>query len=154
MLLTGEKGGDISLAEPVLMDLGSYGPAIVNVKSRSQALLIQDEAATKCSLPYRAPELFDVATGTTLDERRDVWSLGCTLYAMAFGWSPFENATEGVKTLAILSGDVTFPPGNQHFDAKFSTNFEKLIRYILNPNPKERPTLKEVISKTEKILRK
>ena len=154
MLLTGEKGGDISKAEPILMDLGSYGPAVVKVKSRSQALLIQDEAATKCSLAYRAPELFDVPSSCILDERRDVWSLGCTLYSMAFGWSPFENATEGVKTLAIISADVTFPDDNRHFDCMYSSGFEKLIRYMLNPNPAERPTLKDVISKAEKLMRK
>ena len=33
----------------------------------------QDEAAEKCSMLYRAPELFNAEVGTTVDERTDVW---------------------------------------------------------------------------------
>ena len=29
-----------------------------------------------CTAPYRAPELFDVPSKCTIDERVDVWSLG------------------------------------------------------------------------------
>ena len=34
-------------------------------------------------MPYRAPELFDVPSNATIDERTDTFSLGATLYAMA-----------------------------------------------------------------------
>ena len=37
-----------------------------------------DEAASKCSAPYRAPELTEVKYPCSIDERVDVWSLGCT----------------------------------------------------------------------------
>ena len=30
-------------------------------------------------MPYRAPELFDVKTDAVLDEKVDIWSLGCTV---------------------------------------------------------------------------
>lgn len=33
----------------------------------------QDIAAERSTMPYRAPELFDVKTGTTLDEKVDIW---------------------------------------------------------------------------------
>ncbi len=36
-------------------------------------------------LAYRAPELFDVQSDCVIDTKTDVWSLGCTLYAMAYG---------------------------------------------------------------------
>jgi serine/threonine kinase 16 len=71
------KPANIMLADdgstPVLMDLGSAIPARQHIESRQQALLAQDLAAERSSMPYRAPELFDVKTGITLDEGVDVW---------------------------------------------------------------------------------
>jgi serine/threonine protein kinase len=75
---------------PVLMDFGSTSTAKVVIDSRQAALNLTDQAAEQSSMPYRAPELFDARTGVTVDGRTDVWSLGALLYAMAFGYSPFE----------------------------------------------------------------
>jgi serine/threonine kinase 16 len=84
--------------QPILMDFGSTIKARINVETRQQALIqqvkgspaplhlleyslytVQDLAAEQSSMPYRAPELFDVKTGTTLDEKVDIWvcPLGC-----------------------------------------------------------------------------
>ncbi len=81
-----------------------------------------------------------------------MWSLGCTLYSMAFGWSPFESPTEGVQPLAIMNGNVSFPPGNIHFDVKWSDNFCKLIKWILVTDPRKRPKIKDVMRMTEKLI--
>lgn len=59
--------------EPVLMDFGSAIKARIRVDTRQQALTQQDIAAEQSTMPYRAPELFDVKTGTTLDEKVDIW---------------------------------------------------------------------------------
>eukprot|EP00903_Cladosiphon_okamuranus_P006885 g6705.t1 len=75
---------------PVLMDFGSVAPAQRVIRGRSDALAAQDEAAVHSTLPFRAPELFDVASDARLDQRTDVWSLGCLLYALRYGFSPFE----------------------------------------------------------------
>lgn len=69
---------------PVLMDFGSMARARVKIQTRQQALFEQDLAAEKCSMPYRAPELFDVKTGSTLDEKVDIW---VRLFLISF--SPF-----------------------------------------------------------------
>lgn len=68
---------------PILMDFGSARPARIDIPNRSVALAQQDYAAEYATMPYRAPELFDVKVGVTLDERVDIWSLGCTLFALA-----------------------------------------------------------------------
>lgn len=60
-------------ALPVLMDFGSCIKARVRVNNRSEALIQQDMAAEHSSMPYRAPELFDVKSDTTLDEKVDIW---------------------------------------------------------------------------------
>ncbi|CAN0168768.1 unnamed protein product, partial [Discosporangium mesarthrocarpum] len=75
---------------PVIMDFGSVAPAERTIRGRTDALSLQDEAAQFCTLPYRAPELFDVASDAILDARTDVWSLGCVLFALGIGLSPFE----------------------------------------------------------------
>ena len=58
---------------PVLMDFGSAMKARVKIENRSQALLQQDIAAEQSTMAYRAPELFDVKTGITIDEKVDIW---------------------------------------------------------------------------------
>jgi hypothetical protein len=42
------------------MDFGSVTVAAVAVRTRNQALSLQEEAAEKSTMSYRAPELFDV----------------------------------------------------------------------------------------------
>ena len=68
-LSTGGKGS----LNPVLMDLGSVSKARVEIRSRKEALAAEDEAATKSSAPFRAPELTQVPSQITLDERVDIW---------------------------------------------------------------------------------
>lgn len=93
---------------PVLMDFGSMAPAERRVRNRSEALAVQDEASRHSTLPFRAPELFDVSSDAVLDSRTDVWSLGCLLYALRFGYSPFECELVGGGGGEPRSGG---PPG-------------------------------------------
>ena len=58
---------------PILMDLGSCLKARIPIENRTEALIQQDNAAEHCTMAYRAPELFDVKTGTALDEKVDIW---------------------------------------------------------------------------------
>src|ERR1700710_397631 len=98
--------------QPILMDLGSLAPSPIAITSRSLALAVQDEAAEHSTMPYRAPELFDVKTGSIIDTKVDVWSLGCTLYACLVGKSPFEARSEetgGSLSMCVLGGDWRFP---------------------------------------------
>lgn len=70
------KTANIVLADgytPVIMDLGSVAPARVKVCGAQDAQTLQDNAAERCSMPYRAPELFNVESYCMVDERTDIW---------------------------------------------------------------------------------
>ncbi|KAI7861593.1 kinase-like domain-containing protein [Spinellus fusiger] len=144
------KPGNILLSDdgttPILMDFGSACKARIPINTRQEALAQQDVAAEHCSMPYRAPELFDVKTDSLLDEKVDIWSLGCTLYAMAYGQSPFEmnmNELGGSVALAVLNGQFKFPT-DAVYQNQYSQAFKDLIIWILNTDPKLRPTIHEV----------
>ncbi|CAL5074567.1 unnamed protein product [Urochloa decumbens] len=79
VLITRRKG---QAPVATLMDFGSARPARKQIRSRSEALQLQEWAAEHCSAPYRAPELWDCPSHADIDERTDIWSLGCTLYAI------------------------------------------------------------------------
>lgn len=129
------------------MDFGSACPARVHIENRQQALSQQDLAAEQSTMPYRAPELFDVKTGTTLNEKVDIWSLGCTLYAMAYGQSPFEvNMDQGGSVaLAVLNNQYKFPTKEDHY----SQDVKDAIKWMLTANPEDRPNIQQV-----KVLKK
>ena len=116
------KPGNIMIDDdgrtPILMDLGSLAPAPTPITSRSLAIAVQDTAAEHSTMPYRAPELFDVKTGSVIDTKVDIWSLGCTMYACLVGKSPFEarsDETGGSLSICVLGGDWRWPDeGNQN----------------------------------------
>ncbi|KAG2139198.1 protein kinase [Suillus bovinus] len=148
------KPGNIMIADdgvtPILMDFGSTVKARIKIDSRSLALLQQDIAAEQSTMAYRAPELFDVKTGVTLDEKVDIWSLGCTLFALAYSHSPFENiqTTEqgGSIAMAVLNAQYKHP------NSAYSQGLKDLIDSMLKVNPKDRPDIHQVIIMTDRVL--
>ncbi|GLH02694.1 Mitogen-activated protein kinase kinase kinase [Gryllus bimaculatus] len=136
---------------PIIMDLGSVAVARVKICGSSEAQHLQDEASEKCSMPYRAPELFNVESYCMIDERTDIWSLGCVLYAMCYFKSPFDAVYERGDSvaLAVISGNVTFPDSSP-----YDEDMHDLIKYMLKVNPMERPYIYSVVEKARDILSK
>lgn len=167
---------------PILMDLGSLSPSPTPVTSRALALQIQDTAAEHSTMPYRAPELFDVKTGTNIDTKVDIWSVGCTLYACLVGKSPFEARSEetgGSLSLCVLGGDWRFPDdddkgsvksrgkqavsspgghmnGNAESGSKpgsgISAGVKDVVRRCLRVEPNERPDVDELIKIVDEVI--
>lgn len=140
------KPANIMLSDngrPILMDLGSCSRARLDVSSRQKALELQDMAAEQCSMPFRAPELFDVKTGAHIDERVDVWSLGCTIYTLMYFTSPFEhqtNETGASLNLAIMNGHFTMP-----LSPEYSDQLKSLVKKCLVVDPQERPFIDDIL---------
>lgn len=158
---------------PILMDLGSLAPSPIPITSRSLALAVQDTAAEHSTMPYRAPELFDVKTGSVIDTKADIWSFGCTLYACLVGKSPFEARSEetgGSLSMCVLGGDWRFPDEksavkgkgkaggssseegqsassspSSHGTSLISAPAKDVVRKCLQVEPAERPDIDELI---------
>jgi serine/threonine kinase 16 len=165
-----DSQGNIMIADdgrtPILMDLGSLATSPIPITSASQAIAVQDEAAEHSTMPYRAPELFDVRTDTVVDTAVDIWALGATLYACLVGKSPFEARSEetgGSLSLCILGGDWKFPgegatagnrkprvnqpiaqPEVSHANEDISESVKDIVRRCLKVEPSERPDVEEL----------
>ena len=158
---------------PILMDLGSLAPSPTPITSRSMALAVQDTAAEHSTMPYRAPELFDVKTGSVVDTKVDIWSLGCTMYACLVGKSPFEarsDETGGSLSICVLGGDWRWPGegnpmkgkdkqppnGDANGAAKAGLYPSEAVRDIvsrcLQVEPSERPDVDELMVLIEECI--
>ncbi|KAJ3807745.1 Pkinase-domain-containing protein [Lentinula lateritia] len=152
------KPGNVMISDegrPILMDFGSAMRARIKIENRSMALYQQDIAAEQSTMAYRAPELFDVKTGTMLDEKVDIWSLGCLLFAMAYSHSPFENTqtTEqgGSIAMAVLNAQYKHPRGSE---GRYSNGLKEMIDSMLKVDPEERPGIGEVLGMCENVERR
>ncbi|KYQ46899.1 Serine/threonine-protein kinase 16 [Trachymyrmex zeteki] len=136
---------------PVIMDLGSVATARVKVCSTQAARTLQDLATERCSMPYRAPELFNVESYCMVDERTDIWSLGCILYALCYFKSPFDTVYERGDSvaLAVMSAHVKFPE-----DTPYNKDMQNLILLMLKVNPMERPYIYSIIESVHDTIAK
>jgi len=95
---TNTRSSNSRMPTPILMDFGSAGPLSTTFTTRQQVLTLVENAASNTTMPYRPPELFEGGVRhrngggrEVLDYGRvDVWSLGCVLFGLMHGTSPFE----------------------------------------------------------------
>jgi len=170
------KGHHGVLRIPVLTDFGSVGPRTVPLQTRADVLRATEEAAQFTTLSHRAPELSPagdmLAHGPSenLDYgRADIWSLGCLLFAMMYGMSPFEiewkvslideHWADGTARLRDytemlnLRGPVPFPPEGTVADQRYGNDMKDLVRWMLNQDRLERPNSAAVGERVERMLR-
>jgi len=167
------------LLRPVLMDFGSAGPLRESVQTRKDVLRITEEAATHTTMSYRPPELFEggircppsssgsSSSGsspslTVLDYTKvDVWSLGCTLFAILYGASPSESEfarSDGrlkvvdCSQLKVLGG-VPRPPSHSPVAKWYSDDVLQLVGDAVQQDPAKRPTLDALIGRVERLIK-
>mmetsp|Transcript_16253 Transcript_16253/g.31478 ORF Transcript_16253/g.31478 Transcript_16253/m.31478 type:complete len:360 (-) Transcript_16253:125-1204(-) len=163
---------------PVLMDFGSAAIAYVDTSSRQARLSLQDYASQHCSMAYRAPELWEPTDDPSciVDERTDIWSLGCLLFAMLFGqgFSPFEckfsqgrsasgpfvreqsssgkpsgappQAVPRECTYLSIIGAIPLPASHDRTPAVV-----QMCKWMLTVNPSQRPTLAQVMQRLPSV---
>ena len=147
---------------PVLMDFGSVGPLEEQISTRQQVLTMVETASQHTTLPYRPPELLEggVRAGDDAVDfgKVDVWSLGCTLFAMCFGASPFEcefGRHDGGKIRIVectqlrILGNLPTPPADWYSPLLLET-----IKLFLTEDRHKRPTLDEAMVEIEALIQK
>jgi len=139
-----------SVPRVVLSDFGSARLARVSVCGRRAAMALQDAAELYSSAPYRAPELWDVASDANVDERVDVWALGCLLYALLYREGPFDwQIDQNSIALAVMSGKIRWPNNpNTHYPLPL----HHLILFMLQTDPTARPHVGEVRQRVASLL--
>ncbi|CAL5362472.1 unnamed protein product [Camellia sinensis] len=164
----------------ILMDFGSSRPARKQIRSRSEALQLQfavlhlgdiamklatvmsccEWASEHCSAPFRAPELWDCPSHADIDERADIWSLGCTLFAIMFqywryGASPFEYAlgeSGGSLQLAIVNAQVKWPTSGPK--PPYPEALHQFVNWMLQPQATVRPRIDDIVYHVDKLISK
>uniref|UniRef100_A0A5S6Q6U7 Protein kinase domain-containing protein n=1 Tax=Trichuris muris TaxID=70415 RepID=A0A5S6Q6U7_TRIMR len=102
-----------------------------------------EEELNKCTTPmYRAPEMLDSYQNLPIDQRIDVWALGCILYYLCYMVHPFEDSAK----LRILNANYTLPEKDDRCGVLHS-----LIGKILQVTPDDRPSVKEILRLLEDL---
>ena len=86
---------------------------------------------------YRPPEMVDEYGSFPVNEKVDIWALGCILYAILFKQQPFQDA----QKLTIIKGDYYIPKEAKNYSEKI---FD-FIRWMLTPDPRLRPSAQDII---------
>ncbi|KAM8934212.1 serine/threonine-protein kinase 16 isoform 2-T2 [Pelodytes ibericus] len=133
---------------PLLMDLGSMNHARIEVTGSRQAMALQDWAAQRCTISYRAPELFNVESNCVIDERSDIWSLGCVLFSMMFGEGPYDMIFQKGDSVALaVQNNISIPANN-----RFSRGLQSLLSSMMAVNHQERLYISTVLSQLEAMM--
>ncbi|XP_058022412.1 cyclin-G-associated kinase isoform X4 [Ahaetulla prasina] len=110
--------------------------------SAQRRATVEDEVTRNTTPMYRTPEIIDLYSNFPIDEKQDIWALGCILYLLCFRQHPFED---GAK-LRIVNGKYSIPQN----DTKY-TVFHDLIRSALRVNPEERLSITELVNQLQEI---
>ena len=124
------KLGNLFLNDNMELKVGDFGLA-TRVNNEG------DRKLTLCGTPnYIAPEVL-LKKGHSYEV--DVWSLGCIVYTLIVGKPPFE--TDDLKNTyrKIRYNEYNIPP-------RVNPEVRVFIQKMLQSNPKERPTMKQILA--------
>eukprot|EP01132_Coremiostelium_polycephalum_P008492 gene8492-10437_t len=122
-----------------LCDFGSAIEGAVHLKNKFDIQQAEDDISRHTTIQYRAPEMVDLYRSNIIDEKADVWALGCLLYKLLFYVTPFEES----GALGILNANYTIPT-----NTNYSSDIINLVRCMLNPDLNQRPNVFEVTNQT------
>ncbi|KAF5738360.1 AP2-associated protein kinase 1 isoform X3 [Tripterygium wilfordii] len=132
------KVENILLGHDELWKLCDFGSTSTNHKifEKPEEMGIEEDNIRKHTTPaYRAPEMWDLFRRDLINEKVDIWALGCLLFRICY----FKNAFDGESKLQILNGNYRIPEL-----PKYSLAITGLIRDMLQDSPHDRPDITQV----------
>lgn len=124
-----------------LCDFGSATTQVLIPRKEDRAR-IEEEISRVTTPVFQSPEMADVYRGQPIDDKADIWALGCLLYKLAYLALPFNEG----ERLGILNGRYTIP-SSPPFEA-----IPTLIRSLLRDDPADRPDISQLINEVESTL--
>lgn len=142
---------DLKIENVLLTKRGAALCDFGSCTTRSQAYTTQreiveeEERISKYSTQmYRSPELCSLSSNigkpAVINEKVDIWSLGATLYTIAFFTQPFQDG----GNLQIISGSYQLPDHQP-----YSNYLTALIKRLLTVDPEKRPNITQVMNLCE-----
>lgn len=128
-----------------LCDFGSVSGVIRPPSNAQELAYVQHDVMKNTTAQYRAPEMININSGFSIDEKSDIWALGVFLYKLCFYTTPFEKTGEQ----GILSGFFEFPSFPQ-----YTGRLKQLIQAMLSLNPTQRPDIYHVVKEVSHMLGK
>lgn len=128
-----------------LCDFGSavpYAPVPTNAQELHD---LHSDIMHHTTPQYRSPEMIDLTRSFPIDDKLDIWALGCFLYKLCYYTTPFElphqTSLKDLETL-ILNCNVTlrFPGSPQ-----YSSRLQNVIRCCLREDPRRRPNALQLL---------
>ncbi|CAH1242822.1 GAK [Branchiostoma lanceolatum] len=110
--------------------------------SAHQRAMTEEELTRNTTPMYRTPEMLDLYQNYPINDRLDIWALGCVLYLLCFGQHPFEDSAK----LRILNAKYSIPETDVRY-----TVFHELIDMMLKTNPTERPDINALVERLQEI---
>lgn len=131
-----------------LCDFGSVATAIRPPKDQQEFQVLSHDILYHTTPQYRSPEMLDLTRGFPIDEKSDIWAIGCFLYKLCYYTTPFEAAGD----MAILHASFQFPPDPPA--PLYSGDLKNLIIIMLQQDPRFRPNIVQIIMLLAKMCNK
>ncbi|GAB4832687.1 hypothetical protein Ancab_006702 [Ancistrocladus abbreviatus] len=140
------KAENLLLGSDGLWKLCDFGSTSINHKrfEKPEEMGIEEDNIRKYTTPaYRAPEMWDLFRRDLINEKVDIWALGCLLFRICY----FKSAFDGDSKLQILNGNYRIPDL-----PKYSSSVTDLIQDMLQPSPEARPDITQVWFRVNELL--
>ncbi|CAA3009662.1 probable serine threonine- kinase DDB_G0280111 [Olea europaea subsp. europaea] len=140
------KAENLLLGSDGLWKLCDFGSTSTNHKrfEKPEEMGIEEDNIRKHTTPaYRAPEMWDLYRRELINEKVDIWALGCLLFRICY----FKSAFDGESKLQILNGNYRIPDL-----PKYSASLTDIIRDMLHSSPDDRPDITQVWFRVNGLL--